>query len=341
MPPLSLVSGAVRSDRSRRTSTTVGDINHIARVVLMCLTVDILRYALTLEHLENAFYRDGLANFTQADFTAAGWYYLYENLQDISAHEAAHVEFLTAGLQAAGVAPVQECEYAFGVTTVDQFIATASILEGVGVSAYLGAAKQIANKAYLTAAGSILTVEARHSSWLRAALAKSPFPQPYDNPLSPNGVYTLASGFIVSCPEDNPTIPLRSFPGLTVTTTGAITSGRTIDVQTSEYVLALANAKVHLAAAFITANGPVWANMTESGDGMNFQVTVPEGVYGQSYLLFSNCNETVSDETVVAGPALVEISKAAGGQAFTAQVASFTNTTLGANATFTRRDINV
>ena len=34
--------------------------------------VDVLNYALTLEHLEYAFYRDGLEEFTAEDFAAAG-----------------------------------------------------------------------------------------------------------------------------------------------------------------------------------------------------------------------------------------------------------------------------
>jgi hypothetical protein len=115
---------------------------------------DVLNYALTLEHLEDKFYRDGLMNFTQAQFAAAGFdATFYRNLKEISYDETTHVSFLTGALQgefrvrasscslllildiAAGVAPVVECSYAFGVTSVAAFVATASVLEGVGVSA--------------------------------------------------------------------------------------------------------------------------------------------------------------------------------------------------------------
>ena len=135
---------------------------------------------------------------------------------------------------AAGVTPVAECTYAFGVTDVDSFVATASILEGVGVSAYLGAAADIMSKTYLTAAGSILTVEARHSSYLRAGLKQKPYPQAFDAPLTLDEVYSLASQFIVSCPESNPALPVKAFPKLVLdpATPKPVQAGSTVTLQT-------------------------------------------------------------------------------------------------------------
>jgi hypothetical protein len=60
---------------------------------------DILNYALTLEHLEDKFYREGLANFTEAQFAAAGYdATFYANLKEVSSDESTHVKLLTTAL---------------------------------------------------------------------------------------------------------------------------------------------------------------------------------------------------------------------------------------------------
>jgi hypothetical protein len=59
----------------------------------------------------------------------------------VSCSENQHVELLTGGLTAAGAKPVQECVYKFPYTDVKGFMALSQVIEGVGVSAYEGAAQ--------------------------------------------------------------------------------------------------------------------------------------------------------------------------------------------------------
>jgi len=269
---------------------------------------DILNYALTLEHLEDKFYREALANFTEADFATAGFdATVYANIQKVSSDETTHVKFLTGALQSVNVTPVAECTYAFGVTDVKSFLATASVLEGVGVSAYLGAAASIMTKAYLTDAGSILTVEARHSSYIRGALKEVPFAQPFDAPLTLDEVYSLASQFITSCPASNPPLPVKAFPVLQLAPGGpAATAGSTVTLLTPGYDLVAGAGVSEIYAAFIAVTGPTFVQATPVAGG--FQVTIPAGFAGQTYVVITGCDDGVSDDTVAAGPAIIEIS---------------------------------
>ena len=98
--------------------------------------VDVLNYALTLEHLEAAFYRDGLDEFSKADFEEAGVGPAYRRLEEIRDHEIEHVEVLTDTITQLDGEPVEEAEYDFGYTDVASFLAVAQALENTGVSAY-------------------------------------------------------------------------------------------------------------------------------------------------------------------------------------------------------------
>ncbi|OBZ76927.1 Protein rds1 [Grifola frondosa] len=180
--------------------------------------ISILQYALTLEHLENNFYNTGLAKFDEQAFTDAGFpSWVHGRFLQIAEHEAEHVQYLETAL---GNSSTQPCNYSFPFTDLKSFVGLAMALETVGGSAYLGAAPLITDKAILTVAGSILAVESRHAGWISsAALHIQPWDGPFETPLGLDGVFSLASQFIVVCPATNPTLPVQTFPALNVSNT--------------------------------------------------------------------------------------------------------------------------
>lgn len=163
------------------------------------------------------------------------------------------------------------------------------------------------DKTYLTAAGSILTVEARHSAYLRAALGEAPSAQPFDNPLDFNEVYTVASPFIVSCPDSNEQLPVKAFPSLMMSSMDmdAVMTGQKVELMVGDGFKDMNATDVH--AAFVTVTGPVWADVMSSGQG-KYTVTVPKGVAGQSYVVLTNGDKQVSDDNILAGPAIIEVN---------------------------------
>ena len=79
----------------------------------------VLQFALTLEHLENVFYKQALQKFSVSDFQQAGYSADYYNdLKYIAYDEQTHVQALSAALTAAGVTPNKACTYSFNYTTV-------------------------------------------------------------------------------------------------------------------------------------------------------------------------------------------------------------------------------
>jgi rubrerythrin len=162
--------------------------------------VDVLNYALTLEHLEYAFYRDGLEEFGEGAFTDAGFPSdAGSNLADVRDHEKTHVDTLTAVIEDLGGDPVEEACYEFGYQNPAEFVAIAKMLENTGVSAYDGAISLIESGDLQTAGATIATVEARHAAYLNDLDGEDPFPAAFDDPKTMAEVLAAAGGFIVDC----------------------------------------------------------------------------------------------------------------------------------------------
>lgn len=135
--------------------------------------LEALNFALTLERLEDEFYKAGLASGS-LDFGETRPIF-----EQISKHETAHVAELTALLgEAAAPAPTYDFTgggaFANPFGSAGAFITMAQGLEDLGVRAYKGQAAALASQAaILTTALRIHSVEARHAAIVRR-LAQSP-----------------------------------------------------------------------------------------------------------------------------------------------------------------------
>jgi hypothetical protein len=269
--------------------------------------IDILQFALTLEWLEATFYQQGFAQFPPEQFQALGLNQAQINdLLSVGQTEEAHVTLLQSAIAQAGTQPVQPCTYNFGFTDAAGMVATAAILENVGVSAYLGAAPLVSDGGILGTAGSILTVEARHQTFIRAASGQVAVPSAFDAPLGVKAVFSLAAPFIASCPEGS-NLALTAFPPLTmaagVAAAGNIAIGSTLQLQADSAATATSCA---FTAGGVVPGGTVFSTFA-AGTGC----VVPQGLSGLVYLSLSSAaplNGKLTDDIVLAGPMIIQVS---------------------------------
>lgn len=170
--------------------------------------VGILNYAYALEQLEAAFY-------TQV---RAGGYYAgapqeeKDLFDDLYNHEVIHRDFFKAAITSVAGEDDTLPDLEFDVSSIDfdsrdSVLATAMALEDTGVGAYNGAGDRIADATYLTLAGKIVSVEARHASAIRSLMNPDSADFAGDDIIDDNGldlaydpseVFEIAGGFITT-----------------------------------------------------------------------------------------------------------------------------------------------
>jgi hypothetical protein len=138
--------------------------------------LEVLQYALTLEHLEAEFYKKAVS--TSGLIPAGPAVGAFTTIRD---HEVAHVKFLQDAIKGAGATPNPMPTFDFSggkgsnngpfkdaFSNYDLLLAVAQTFEDTGVRAYKGAAGDlISSNEVLTAALQIHSVEARHAAHIR------------------------------------------------------------------------------------------------------------------------------------------------------------------------------
>jgi rubrerythrin len=151
--------------------------------------VGILNFALTLEYLEAAFYKEAK---TRAKASGD----LKSLIELVGRDEEEHVGALTETIKKLGGKPVAEPKFDFPYNGTSGFLKLAQTFEDTGVSAYTGAAPQIKAKEVLEAAGSIVQVEARHAAAIRLQNSEEPAPEAFDPALPKAKVLKAVEPFI-------------------------------------------------------------------------------------------------------------------------------------------------
>jgi hypothetical protein len=171
----------------------------------------------------------------------------------------------------------------------------------VDKSRYLGAAPLIKSTAILGVAAQIVTVESRHQTFIRAASKVAAVPSAFDTPLGIRSVFTLAAGFIKSCPTGS-NLAITPFAGVTMSSTVAspVLAGTTVQLAT-------------------TATGGLFCAFTNGGlpGGTAFTPLVgdacvtPDNLAGETYVHITSSSAlsgVLTDSMVVAGPMVVTVT---------------------------------
>ena len=135
----------------------------------------ILQLVLQLEYTQVAFYEQALQK-------ARLHGELREFAQTALAHERAHLALLKGAL-GTKAGPRPKFDFGSAVRDSDKFTRTAIKLEDIAIAGYNGQATNLTSGT-LAAAAKIVSVEARHASWVRTLAGEIAAPEAVDKPMT-------------------------------------------------------------------------------------------------------------------------------------------------------------
>ncbi|GLB45118.1 putative ferritin-like domain containing protein [Lyophyllum shimeji] len=153
----------------------------------------------------------------------------------------------------------------------------------------------LTNTTLQTVAGSILATSARYASWAATVNGVQPWDGAFDSPLRPSQVLALMSPYVASCPQASGS-PFTPSPNLTIYS-GARGSNATFDFNNTS-----ADGNSPLFAVFYQGLSTQFVPL------VNHSAIIPENLSGITYAVITNSSTTVSDNTTVAGPAVLNLS---------------------------------
>lgn len=160
----------------------------------------ILNYAYALEQLEAAFYIKVISSpYSNMNDNEKSL------LTDIRDHEIAHRELFKTAIGVDAIPGLEVDFSSINFTNRDSVLATAKAFEDLGVSAYNGAGQYLESADYLTLAGKIVSVEARHAALIRDLISNGSFADNtivdamgLDKARSPREVLSIAQSYIIT-----------------------------------------------------------------------------------------------------------------------------------------------
>ena len=139
----------------------------------------VLNYAYALEQLEAAFYAQVVAGKYFTSLTTSGADAAEKQIfTDLALHEKIHADVFKAALGSNAIKALTPDFSSIDFTSRTSVLNAAQSFEDLGVQAYNGAGRYISSADYLTLAGKIVSVEARHAALIRDLISYNSFVGP-------------------------------------------------------------------------------------------------------------------------------------------------------------------